>query len=168
MKSKINSSPFITYAFLTTLALGLLSLTACSEQSANLNATATPTKAITVYKSPTCACCTTWEEHLTMEGFKVTSEKRHDMTQIKKNHGVKRNLTSCHTAIIEGYVIEGHVPASDIRKLLAQRPKGVVGLTAPGMPQKSPGMQPHGKEPKGYDVLSFDKNGKTELFTSYR
>ena len=76
-------------------------------------------------------------------------------------------MESCHTAIVDGYVIEGHVPASDVKKLLKLRPVDIVGLAAPGMPPKSPGMQPEGEKPSNYDVLSFDKQGKSKVFTSY-
>lgn len=123
-------------------------------------------KAVTVYKSPTCGCCTMWEEHLKKAGFNVTSKKTEDMSEIRKRFGVPENASSCHTAIVGGYVIEGHVPADDIKKLLKERPE-VAGLAAPGMPPKSPGMQPEGEKPSGYDVISFDKNGMTKVFTSY-
>jgi hypothetical protein len=123
-------------------------------------------KAVTVYKSPTCGCCTMWEEHLTKAGFKVTSNKTENMAEIRKQYGVPEKAQSCHTAVVGGYVIEGHVPAADIEKLLKTRPR-IAGLAAPGMPPKSPGMQPEGEKPSGYDVLSFDKNGQTTVFTSY-
>lgn len=123
-------------------------------------------KAITVYKSPTCGCCTMWEEHLTKAGFKVTSKKTDDMAAIRKQYNVPEKAQSCHTGIVGGYVIEGHVPATDVEKLLKTRPD-VIGLAAPGMPPKSPGMQPEGEKPSGYDVLSFDKNGQTKVFSAY-
>lgn len=121
---------------------------------------------IIVYKSPTCDCCSKWEEHLDKSGFNVISRPTQQLVQIKNQSGIPENLRSCHTAMIDGYVIEGHVPASDIRKLLDQRPD-VVGLTAPGMPQKSPGMQPEGEKPANYDVLSFNRQGESTIFTSY-
>ena len=124
-------------------------------------------KAITIYKSPTCGCCTMWEDHLTKAGFKVTSKKTDDMEAVRKRYNVPEKAQSCHTGIIGGYVIEGHVPAADIEKLLKTRPSEVVGLAAPGMPPKSPGMQPEGEKPSGYDVLSFDKNGQMKVFSSY-
>lgn len=160
---------FLKPIALTGLLLVATALSACSEKSPQTktgNTSSEPLQ-ITVYKSPTCGCCTDWEDHLSMEGFKVTSIERNNMNPIKEKFGVKRNLASCHTGIIDGYVIEGHVPASDIKRLLAERPK-IAGLTAPGMPQESPGMQPHGEMPKNYDVLSFDEAGKTEVFTSYK
>ncbi|NNE68616.1 MAG: DUF411 domain-containing protein [Pyrinomonadaceae bacterium] len=121
---------------------------------------------ITVYKSPTCGCCTSWESHLEKAGFAVASKPTEQMTQVKKKRNVPEALHSCHTADVDGYVIEGHVPASDIKKLLEQKPS-VLGLAVPGMPQHSPGMQPEGEKPKGFDVLSFDKVSKTAVFSSY-
>ncbi len=121
---------------------------------------------ITVYKSPTCGCCTDWEIYLEKEGFEVISREERDMNRIKKRFGVHSHLASCHTGIIDGYVIEGHVPADDIKRLLKERPK-VAGLTAPGMPRHSPGMQPPGEKPRGYNVLVFDKEGRTRIFTRY-
>lgn len=124
-------------------------------------------KAITVYKSPTCGCCSKWEEHLTKAGFQVTSKPTENMTEIRKQYNVPEKMQSCHTAVIGGYVIEGHVPADDVKKLLETRPAGVAGLAAPGMPPKSPGMQPEGEKPSGYDVLSFDRQGNSKVFASY-
>lgn len=125
-----------------------------------------PDNTITVYKSPTCGCCKGWESHLSNAGFKVISKPTENMSEVRKEFGVPENMQSCHTALINGYVIEGHVPATDIRKLLETRP-GVAGLAAPGMPPKSPGMQPEGEKPAGYDVLSFDREGNSTVFASY-
>ncbi len=123
-------------------------------------------KQITVYKSPTCRCCTKWERHMREQGFTVISHRSRDMREVKKRHGIQGPLQSCHTAIVDGYIIEGHVPANDVKRLLKEKPK-VAGLTAPGMPQHSPGMQAEGLTPKGYDVLSFDNAGNTSLFQRY-
>ena len=98
-------------------------------------------------------------------GFDVVTHDVEDVTPYKRHFGVTNpKLYSCHTALVDGYVIEGHVPASDIRRLLRERPK-VVGLTAPGMPQMSPGM--HSVEPKDYDVLQFDKRQQLSVFSRY-
>ena len=121
---------------------------------------------VTVYKSATCGCCSKWITHLENEGFKVVSHNKEDMNIIKKEAGLQPGLASCHTAFVDGYVIEGHVPASDIKRILTQKP-AVLGLTAPGMPQKSPGMQPEGSAPQGFDVLAFDKSGQTTVFKRY-
>jgi hypothetical protein len=121
---------------------------------------------VVMYKPPTCDCCTGWAEHLRKAGFTVVIHKRDDMDAIKSNHGVTQKLASCHTAIVDGYVIEGHVPAADVQRLLTERPD-IVGLTAPGMPMKSPGMQKPGQAPKNYDVLAFEADGTSHIFTHY-
>jgi len=122
---------------------------------------------IVMYKSPTCGCCGNWAEHLRGAGFTVVEKKQEDMGAIKAKFGVPEQLSSCHTAIIDGYIIEGHVPAADVQRLLKEKPMDVVGLTAPGMPKQSPGMQDKTMEPKNYDVLAFDKNGASHVFTRY-
>ncbi|MDX8391152.1 MAG: DUF411 domain-containing protein [Mariprofundaceae bacterium] len=121
---------------------------------------------VVMYKSPNCACCTGWADHLRQEGFTVIEKKREDMDVIKAKYGVPEKLSSCHTAIVDGYVIEGHVPAADVERLLKEKPN-IVGLTAPGMPMKSPGMQKKDRPAKGYDVLAFDKEGTAHVFSRY-
>ena len=122
-------------------------------------------QAITVYKTPTCGCCQHWVDYLQANGFRVEAHNLDNLDGIKAQHGLTdARLKSCHTAIVDGYVVEGHVPVNDIIRLLSKRPD-VVGVTAPGMPQMSPGMM--SLEPRGYDVLSFDDAGKIELFSRY-
>jgi hypothetical protein len=118
-----------------------------------------------VYKSSTCGCCEQWVHYVEKAGFSVRAIDHENVDAIKAVHGLTNPaLKSCHTAIVDGYVIEGHVPASDIERLLAERPD-VVGLSAPGMPMMSPGM---GSEtPKDYDVLAFDKQGRSRVYASY-
>ncbi len=118
---------------------------------------------ITVYRSESCGCCKKWEAHLRQNGFTVTSVVQEDLSEIKAESGVTPELRSCHTALVAGYVIEGHVPAADIQRLLKEKPK-VVGLSAPGMPAAGPGMD-MGKDP--YDVLSFDAKGKTAVWAKH-
>ena len=119
---------------------------------------------ITVYKSPTCGCCTKWISHLEENGFKVEARNTNDVNQYKQEAGLKPSLASCHTAFVDGYTIEGHVPASDIKRLLAERP-AVKGLTVPGMPMGSPGMEGNRKDK--YDGLMFTKTGETAVFSSH-
>ncbi len=145
------------------LAMGALFLLTSTQASADSEPAIAE---ITVYKDKSCGCCNTWIDHLREEGFKVIAKDHTNMAEIKANFGVSRPLQSCHTGVVNGYVVEGHVPAADIKRLLRERPD-VLGLTAPGMPQKSPGMQPKGLPPKDYDVLSFDHEGKVELFRRY-
>jgi len=120
---------------------------------------------ITVWKSASCGCCQQWVDYLQDEGFEVTAHNVDDVVSIKRKLGMTDPaLYSCHTAKVGGYIIEGHVPASDIRRLLDDRPT-LVGLAAPGMPQMSPGML--SIEPKGYDVLQFNAKLETSVFSSY-
>jgi len=121
---------------------------------------------VVMHKSPSCECCSEWGDHLKANGFTV-SEKVHDnMNQIKAALGMPAKLASCHTGVIGGYLIEGHVPAADVKRLLKEQPD-VIGLTAPGMPMKSPGMQKPGLPAKGYDVLAINKDGSTYVFSHY-
>ena len=120
---------------------------------------------ITVWKSASCGCCQRWVDYLQDDGFEVTAHNVDDVVSIKQKLGITNPaLYSCHTAKVGGYIIEGHVPASDIRRLLNERPK-LMGLTAPGMPQMSPGM--FSIEPKGYDVLQFNAKQEASVFSSY-
>ena len=126
---------------------------------------AEPANSITVYKTPTCGCCGGWVDYLRDKGFLVESHDMQTLSDIKAKLGLTDpRLMSCHTAVIDGYVVEGHVPADDIRRLVSEQPD-IVGITAPGMPQMSPGM--HSEIPKDYDVLSFDADGNIEVFSSY-
>ena len=120
---------------------------------------------ITVWKSASCGCCQRWVDYLQDDGFAVIAHNVDDVVSIKQKLGITNSeLYSCHTAKVGGYIIEGHVPASDIRRLLNERPK-LMGLTAPGMPQMSPGM--FSIEPKGYDVLQFNAKQEARVFSSY-
>ncbi len=121
---------------------------------------------ITVWKSASCGCCQRWVDYLQDEGFEVIVHNVEDVVSIKQKLGITNPaIYSCHTAKVGGYIIEGHVPASDIRRLLNERPK-LMGLAAPGMPQMSPGML--SIEPKGYDVLQFNTKQETSVFSSYQ
>ena len=119
---------------------------------------------IIVYKDPNCGCCTAWVDHLKANGFSVTVHDVRDRAPHKKKLGVPERLASCHTAVVDGYTIEGHVPASEIKRLLAERPRA-TGLAVPGMPEGSPGMETGKRDP--YDVLLFDKDGKASVYKSY-
>ena len=125
-----------------------------------LAADATP---ITVYASPTCNCCHKWVKHLERNSFLVTVENLADVTTVKRRIGVPEGLWSCHTAMVAGYAVEGHVPADVILKLLRERP-AFAGIAAPGMPAGAPGMEGAGKD--AYDILAFDKDGQTQVYAS--
>lgn len=123
-----------------------------------------PPVAVTVYKSPSCGCCTKWVDHMRKNGFTVTVHDVEDVGPMKREVGVPASLESCHTAIVDGYVIEGHVPAADVRRLLAERPK-VVGLSVPGMVTGSPGME--GGKAEAYEVVAFDARAGTSTFAKH-
>ena len=117
---------------------------------------------MTVYKSPTCGCCAMWVEHLEAAGFKVESVDRTDMGAVKDSLGVPRDLSSCHTGVIDGYVVEGHVPAEQVARLLEERPEA-KGLAVPGMPIGSPGME-MGDRRDPYDVLIVGEGGEAAVY----
>lgn len=120
---------------------------------------------VEMYQDPNCGCCTDWADHLREEGFEVRQHKTRDMRTIKQEHGVTSELASCHTALVDGYVIEGHVPAADIHRLLQERPD-VVGLTVPGMPHGSPGMETGRYD--DYAVLTWQHTDRTpQIFSEY-
>lgn len=128
---------------------------------------AAETPQIEVWKSATCDCCIKWVEHLEANGFpvKVNAADTAMLQQLKRQVGIGKDLASCHTAKIDGYVVEGHVPASDVKRLVAERPDA-VGLTVPGMPIGSPGME-KGDEVEPYDVILIKKDGSTEVFAKH-
>lgn len=145
----------------TILALAALSiLTVSSVFASDLLS-----KEITVYKNPDCGCCNRWIEYLESYNYKVKKENTRDVHGIKRQLGIPLNLAACHTAVIDGYVVEGHVPERDIQKLLLFRPK-IKGIAAPGMPIGSPGME-RGDDQEAYKVMSFDESGNTEVFAEH-
>lgn len=118
---------------------------------------------VTVYKSPTCGCCAEWVNHLRENGFAVIVHDQDDLSMVKAANGITRELESCHTGIVDGYVVEGHVPADLIARLLTERP-AIAGLAVPGMPGGSPGMESAPKE--AYQVLAIGKDGRTTVFAN--
>lgn len=117
---------------------------------------------LVVYKDPNCGCCDKWAEHMKTHGFSVESVLESDLSVRKRALGVPDGLWACHTAVVDGYVIEGHVPAADVERLLEDRPEA-KGLAVPGMPVGSPGME-YGGRRQAFDVLLFDATGNTTVF----
>ena len=144
------------------LALGLLPLSLAASSCAK-PAEAGPL--MTVYKTPTCGCCKAWVEHMQQHGFRVEVVDRMDLTPVKRQHGVPAALESCHTGVVDGYVVEGHVPAQVVRKLLAERP-AVKGIGVPGMPAGSPGME-MGGQTEPYEVYTFDQTGPRDIYSAH-
>lgn len=120
---------------------------------------------VTLYKNPTCACCADWAEHMRENGFRVDVQEGVSLAAMKKQHRVPFSLGSCHTAVVDGYALEGHVPADLVVKLVAERP-AVAGLAVPGMPAGVPGMPDAGPNRAPYDILAFDEDGSTRVYAT--
>lgn len=129
------------------------------------NAASTDPWAITVYHSPTCGCCKAWVDHLKINGFRVEDIVTPDVAAKKRDLGLPTRLASCHTAVVNDYVVEGHVPADDVKQLLQLKPD-IAGLAVPGMPAGSPGMETRGRQDP-FDVIAFDKAGTMSRFNHH-
>jgi len=140
-------------SLLSTLPLVLLSATRAGAQ-----------RTATIYKDPTCGCCTKWVELLRTNGFAATVRNIGELD--RSRYAVPAALRSCHTAIIDGHIVEGHVPIADVQRMLKQG-SAVVGLAVPGMPIGSPGMEVPGAAPQPFDVIAFDKAGSSRVFATY-
>ncbi|OWY37248.1 metal-binding protein [Xenophilus sp. AP218F] len=144
-----------TFSFAPTLAAMLLA-------SALSLPAAAAGQAVTMLKNPSCECCDKWAAILDTSGFSVKTVVQANLAPVKDMMGVPAGLRSCHTALVGGYVVEGHVPADLVRKLLTDKPR-IAGIAAPGMPPSSPGMDVPGvKQP--YQVIAFQKNGQTSVY----
>jgi hypothetical protein len=119
-----------------------------------------------VWKSATCGCCEGWVKHLEAAGYPVEVENVQDVNAIKRERGIPGSAWSCHTAEVDGYLIEGHVPAATVDRVLAERPQ-VAGVAVPGMPMGSPGMEMPGMEADPYQVMSFTAQGRLELYEQH-
>ncbi|WP_334067879.1 DUF411 domain-containing protein [Nereida ignava] len=146
-----------SYLLAITLALGALTAAPAFAEA----------NTIDVKKTNGCGCCLSWMEHLAENGFTPNGEDINGglLARLKIDSGVPLRMTSCHTAFIDGYIIEGHVPAADIRRLLEDRPDA-IGLAVPGMPFGSPGMGPE-EDREAYDVFLITADGSTEVFSTY-
>ena len=145
------------------IALG--ALVALSLPTVALAAPAAQRPQVDVFKSPYCGCCGAWIEHMKAAGFSVKATDVDDTSAVRGRLGMPDRFGSCHTALVEGYVLEGHVPAVEVKRLLAQRPKA-LGLAVPGMPSGSPGMEV-GTRQDPYDVFLIDRSGGARVFAHY-
>lgn len=118
---------------------------------------------ITVYATPTCGCCKGWMEHMRAHGYEVEEVYQNDLSAIRAQHDVPREMTSCHMGVIDGYVVEGHVPADVVSRILKERPDA-IGLSVPGMPMGSPGMEMPNGMTQPYEVYTFDANGPKAVY----
>lgn len=132
--------------------------------SAGVNLPASAADAVDVYKSPYCGCCEKWVEHLQQAGFAVRTHDVNDVPAARQRLGMPERLGSCHTAKVAGYVVEGHVPAADIQRLLKEKPKA-IGLAVPSMPPGSPGME--SPKPVPYNTLLVQAGGATTVFAKH-
>lgn len=141
------------------LSLSASALVGCAKAQA---------REITVYKTPYCGCCKGWVTHMTRAGFIPSVVEMEDLNPIRDKLGVPFAISSCHTALVEGYVVEGHVPPEDVQRLLKEKPKA-IGITVPGMPIGSPGMEQPGAEPEAFDtLLILDRSGRTRVFARHQ
>ncbi|MFK7848573.1 MAG: DUF411 domain-containing protein [Rhodothermales bacterium] len=140
--------------------LSMFVLSACTPSNSQPR---TELASIVVYKTPTCGCCKKWVTHLEEAGFTVKTTDLDDLSNIKQQFGVPQNLRSCHTAVVDGYVVEGHVPADVVQKMLTEKPE-IAGISVPGMPIGSPGMEVEGRPADRYKVLAFKKDGRSRVF----
>ena len=142
------------------------SLALTSIGAARVLAWSSPGTPMAVYKSASCGCCGKWVDYVRANGFATTVHDEEDMDAIKDEMGVPKAVRSCHTAVVGKYVIEGHVPVDDIRRLLKDHP-AVLGLAAPGMPKSGPGMAMPGEPHEPYEVVSFTTDGHTAAFARH-
>ncbi|MBA2628384.1 MAG: DUF411 domain-containing protein [Gemmatimonadales bacterium] len=126
-----------------------------------------PKPVIEVYKDPSCGCCEKWVDHLRASRFTAYVHNDTAMEARKDRVGVPASMRSCHTALIGGYIVEGHVPAADIQRMLREKPKA-MGLAIPGMPMSAPGMGEPGARVQPYSVLAFERNGSSRIYAQYR
>ncbi len=120
---------------------------------------------VKVYKNPHCGCCNNWISYLKEQGFTVKTEDISKFPSMKESMGITTELESCHTAVVDGYVVEGHVPAEDVKRLVEERPD-IKGLTVPGMPIGSPGME-QGDTKERYEVIAIKKDGSTYVYSTH-
>ncbi|WP_298934275.1 DUF411 domain-containing protein [uncultured Ramlibacter sp.] len=144
----------------------LLSLAAVAAAIASLpSLAAAPLPQVEVYKNSECGCCGAWVEHMKAAGFPVKVHETPDTSAIRKRYGIPDSFGSCHTGVVAGYALEGHVPAEEVKRLLAKKP-AAAGLSVPGMPVGSPGME-MGSRKDPFQVLLIDKAGRSSVFASY-
>ncbi len=163
MVGELSKRPYRLAGQRAGVLVGLALAAVIAAPSAAMTAQATAAPEIVVRKSASCGCCAGWVVHLRKKGFKVIVENVENLELHKKLAGVPEKLQACHTAVVSGYVVEGHVPAASIRKLLAEKPQA-RGLAVPGMPMGAPGM---GGARERFDVLIFQRNGSTKVYGKY-
>lgn len=130
----------------------------------NIGNSVPESRQVVMYKNPGCQCCTYWAQHMERNGYAVREEPVQDLNAYKAKYGIPPDINACHTAVVDGYVVEGHVPAREVNRLLEERPEA-IGIGVPGMPVGSPGMA--GLNPEPYDVFLIEANGERSVYASY-
>lgn len=164
----MSDSSFDRRGFLRAGFVAAVSALGARELFAQQGASQQALPVMTVYKSASCGCCKLWVDHARSSGFTVREVNTEDLSGVKREMGIPARLASCHTVVVGSYVMEGHVPADDVKKLLRERPAGVRGLAVPGMPIGSPGMEQgpvSGYE--RYEVMAFTASGTTSVFATH-
>lgn len=155
----------ISTLLLSLLTLGLVS--ACSQSESKKASSETVEKAsFTMFKNPGCMCCDAWAEHMESSGYEVEIKPIDNLAAFKFSNKVPNDMGSCHTSVIDGYVVEGHVPAADVDRLLKEQPDA-KGIAVPGMPTGSPGMEVPGRQAEAYDVMIFKEDGSRKVYASH-
>jgi hypothetical protein len=150
-------------AIVLTIAVIGFNIVAYGQTRAQKSAAAAPQ--LSVFKTPTCGCCQNWVEYMKANGFTAKVTNMPDVSSVKMQNGLPPRLASCHTTLVGGYVIEGHVPVEDVRRLLKEKPAGIAGIAAPGMPAGSPGMDVPNSP--AYQIIAFDKTGRTSVYATH-
>lgn len=157
------------YIKMLTVILSIGLFAACSQSNSKQQTSGTDSTekvSFTMYKNEGCMCCTKWAEHMEANGYEVTEKPVDNLAAMKFNYKIPNDMSSCHTAIIDGYVVEGHVPVADVNKLLKERPDA-KGIAVPGMPIGSPGMEMEGRPAEDYQVYLFKENGSREVYANH-
>lgn len=160
----MKPSRFFTYVFFLLLAAGGAIWYIISDYYARQEAGSTNSADIVMYKNPGCECCNKWASYMQRNGYSISVIASQNLQGVKAEYGIPREMGACHTALIDGYVIEGHVPAGDIKRLRNERPDA-VGLAVPGMPASSPGMNTALNQP--YEVFLIDRQGNTTVYSKH-
>ena len=160
----MNIQNFLTIAMVVLIGAGILCARAHNQAPSEPVTEATSAADIVVYKTEFCGCCLDWVEHLKVKGMTVDVKNVESTMSIRDRLGVPHKLGSCHTAEIQGYWVEGHVPADLIQKLVGEKPADIRGISAPGMPLGSPGME--GPNPMTYDIVAYHADGTTSVYAT--
>lgn len=160
----MSNAKILVFGLLLTAGLATFLFWPGNERQANADTSGKIE--VVMYKNEGCQCCTKWADHMNEQEFAVEEKPTPELNAIKQSHGITPQLSSCHTAIVDGYVVEGHVPVADVQRMLKEKPDA-IGLTVPGMPTGSPGMEIPGRPADNYDVLLINKDGSTSVYASY-